>query len=136
MLNFLSGHYEKEELNTDFYADRFKSFLSVPLEEQSEEERQKFELIFTDLLSQWDALLQAKILAYQLTKFEEEEAQYSDDDHESGEEISEAEESQYSDDDHESGEEISEAEESQYSDTEGSDGQGSTNSQGKKGTYR
>lgn len=78
LLNYLAGHYQKEELNTDFYADRFKEFLSVPLDDRSEAEKQKFELIFTDLLSQWDALLQAKILAYQLTKFEEEQAQYTD----------------------------------------------------------
>ncbi|MEL7424019.1 MAG: hypothetical protein AAFN81_13545 [Bacteroidota bacterium] len=77
LLNFLSGTYQKEELNTDFYADRFKQFLSKPLDERTAEEKQKFELIFTDLLSQWDALLQAKILAYQLTKFEEEQEAYS-----------------------------------------------------------
>ncbi|MEM1214336.1 MAG: VWA domain-containing protein, partial [Bacteroidota bacterium] len=77
LLNFLRGAYAKEELNTDFYQDRFQSFLNGALDEKTAEERQRFELIFTDLLSQWDALLQAKILAYQLQKFTEEEESYT-----------------------------------------------------------
>ncbi len=77
LLNFLSGTYHKEQLNTLFYQDRFEQFLSKPLAERTKEEQQKFELIFTDLLSQWDALLQAKILAYQLTKFEQEQEAYT-----------------------------------------------------------
>ncbi len=76
LLNYLRNNYPKKDLDTDFYANRFQQFFSKPLEERTEDEKKKFELIFTDLLSQWDALLQAKILAYQLTKFEEEHDNY------------------------------------------------------------
>lgn len=78
LLNFLRNNYARQVLDTEFYADRFKSFFAKDISEQTATEKQKFELIFTDLLSQWDALLQGKILAYQLTKFEEEEANYTE----------------------------------------------------------
>ena len=77
LLTFLKNKYPVHELNTEFYRDRFKAFFSKDINERTSEEKQKFELIFTDLLSQWDALLQAKILAYQLTKFQEEEDNYA-----------------------------------------------------------
>ena len=78
LLNYLKTRYTRLELDTEFYADRFKTFFAKDLSKRTESEKQKFELIFTDLLSQWDALLQGKILKYQLTKFEEEEEGYTE----------------------------------------------------------
>jgi len=77
LLNYLKNRYSRQDIDTEFYANRFNSFFSKELTERTEEEKEKFELIFTDLLSQWDALLQGKILEYQLTKFEEEEENYA-----------------------------------------------------------
>jgi len=78
LLNYLKTRYKSQEIDTDFYADRFTTFFKTPLAQRTDTEKQKFELIFTDLLSQWDALLQGKILAYQLTKFAEEEDHYTE----------------------------------------------------------
>ncbi|MEL6925979.1 MAG: VWA domain-containing protein, partial [Bacteroidota bacterium] len=78
LLTWLRSTYQREELDSYFYEDRFTHFFSKSLEERTAAEKEKFELIFTDLLSQWDALLQAKILAYQLTKFKEEQDNYTE----------------------------------------------------------
>ena len=75
LVQLLKATYRKDELDIDFYHDRFKELLRN--EQLSREEKDKFELILTDLLAQWDALLQAKILAYQLQKLDEEKAQYT-----------------------------------------------------------
>ena len=77
LLNYLKNKYTRQEIDTAFYRNRFNTFFSKTLSDRTTGEKQKFELIFTDLLSQWDAFLQAKILAYQLTKFEEEEENYT-----------------------------------------------------------
>ncbi|MEM9987421.1 MAG: VWA domain-containing protein, partial [Bacteroidota bacterium] len=69
LLNYLKLRYPKEQLDLDFYAERFKEFLAII--EPSKVEKDRFELVFTDLLSQWDALLQGKILAYQLNHLED-----------------------------------------------------------------
>lgn len=75
LVDFLKSSYPKEELDIDFYKDRFDQLLTK--EQLLGEEKEKFELIFTDLLAQWDALLQAKILAYQLQKLEEAKDNYT-----------------------------------------------------------
>ncbi len=78
LLNLLRNTYGKEELNADFYEAKFKAFFAKEDEAQTKEDKDNFELIFTDLLSQWDALLQAKLLDYQLNKIEEERQQFSE----------------------------------------------------------
>jgi len=78
LINFLRQNYHPAQLDTGFYLDHFKRFFAVPDAEQEQEAREKFELIFKDLLSQWDALLQAKILAYQLRHLKEEQEKYND----------------------------------------------------------
>lgn len=76
LLKKLRELYTIEELDPAFYEQRFKLYLEKEYAELSQEEQERFELLFTDLLSQWDALLQAKILAYQLRQLEKEEEDY------------------------------------------------------------
>ncbi|MBB4077544.1 uncharacterized protein with von Willebrand factor type A (vWA) domain [Lewinella aquimaris] len=71
LLQFLGSTYLREELDTAFYQDRLQRFFARDFDEWTDEDRRNFERIFTDLLSQWDALLQARILSYQLQKFSE-----------------------------------------------------------------
>lgn len=78
LITLLRETYTKQEIDADFYQDRISSFFSKPLEATSQAEKEKFELIFTDLLSQWDALLQGKKLRYQLQKFDEEKEDYTE----------------------------------------------------------
>lgn len=77
LLARLREHYTVEELDPSFYEQRFKLYLEKEYAELSKAEQERFELLFTDLLSQWDALLQAKILAYQLKQLEKEEENYT-----------------------------------------------------------
>lgn len=77
LLQYLMQHYDRDQLDTKFYQDRFQKRIGKKkLEEIPAEDREQVELLLTDLLAQWDALLQAKILEYQLTKFEEERQAY------------------------------------------------------------
>ena len=76
LIQFLQNNYRRDQLETGFYHDRFKAFFSRELADLSHEDHQSFELVLQDLLSQWDALLQAKILAFQLQKLKEEEEEY------------------------------------------------------------
>ena len=71
LLQFLQSTYLREELDTRFYQDRLDRYFATEVDDWSEADRAGFERILTDLLSQWDALLQAKILEYQLKKFSE-----------------------------------------------------------------
>lgn len=77
LLKKLRELYTIDELNPAFYEQRFRLYLEKEYVDLSREEQGKFELLFTDLLSQWDALLQAKILAYQLKQLKKEEENYS-----------------------------------------------------------
>lgn len=78
LIKLLKETYRPDELDAGFYSNKFESFFAKSDAEQSSEEKERFELIFTDLLSQWDALLQAKILEYQLRKMEEEREQFTE----------------------------------------------------------
>jgi len=77
LIQFLQARYGREELDWRFYRDRFKALItSENIDDIPEKDRRKLELLLTDLLAQWDALLNAKILEYQLTHLEEEREQY------------------------------------------------------------
>lgn len=77
LITRLSQYYEVDQLDTRFYEDRFRKWSAQrTFEELSPAEREQFELLLRDLLAQWDALLNAKLLEYQLTKLEEEQEQY------------------------------------------------------------
>ena len=78
LIDFLRSTYKKEEIDTSFYEDQFKELIAQKaVEEIPTEDRKKLDLVLTDLLAQWDALLYAKIFEYQLQKLEEEQEQYT-----------------------------------------------------------
>ena len=76
LLQFLEGEYPREELDTTFYRDRITAFYGS--KEAGAPEQAAFERILTDLLSQWDARLQARILDYQLRQLEQHKEDYLD----------------------------------------------------------
>ncbi len=77
--DYLSSVYDRTELDYLFFKEKFKqSIQSQSITEISEEDKEKIEVLFHDLLAQWDALLYAKILDFQLSKFEEEQESYVD----------------------------------------------------------
>ncbi len=76
LLQNLRSLYVQEELDTSFYQNRLDRFFAKDLNDWTEADKADFERILTDLLSQWDALLQAKILAWQLKQFSEAKENY------------------------------------------------------------
>ena len=74
LLRFLESDYVREELDTSFYRDRFATYFAhlQPTEEQTG----AFERILTDLLSQWDALLQTRILEFHLRRLDQHKQDY------------------------------------------------------------
>ncbi|MEM6263704.1 MAG: VWA domain-containing protein [Bacteroidota bacterium] len=68
-VNYLRGVYTREDLDVGFYEDKYKGLIkNRGFEEMKEEELADLDIIFTDMLAQWDALLQGKKLEYQLRK--------------------------------------------------------------------
>ena len=76
LLQYLSTTYTREELDSAFYQDRLATYFARDFNEWTADDRRNFERVLTDLLSQWDALLQAKILEYQLRKLNESKENY------------------------------------------------------------
>jgi uncharacterized protein with von Willebrand factor type A (vWA) domain len=78
LINFIRTTYAKEQLDIDFYQNRFNTILAKnKIKDLDAATRNKLELLLTDLLAQWDALLHAKILEYQLQKLEEEKETFT-----------------------------------------------------------
>ena len=71
LIQHLTSIYTREELDASFYRNRLGRFFEKDVSLWTDQDRADFEAILTDLLRQWDALLQAKILAYQLRKLSE-----------------------------------------------------------------
>jgi uncharacterized protein with von Willebrand factor type A (vWA) domain len=77
LTNYLSGLYRREELDYSFFYEKFKKLISSQkLEEIPAKERAEIEVLLHNVLAQWDALLYAKMLEFQLSKFAEEEESY------------------------------------------------------------
>ena len=74
LLQFLEGEYVREELDTGFYRHRFDAYYR--LTDPDATQAAAFERILTDLLSQWDALLQARILEFRLRKLDQHKEEY------------------------------------------------------------
>jgi len=73
MVTYLENHFRREELDVEFYKQRFQTLIGEQsLEELSAENRQRVEILLTDVLAQWDALVQSRILEYQISKLGEE----------------------------------------------------------------
>ncbi len=77
LTSYLQQQYEAEEIPANFYHYKFDSLIGVrDASELAEDEKQEIERVFKDLLAQWDAFLQTKLLKYQLEKLEEEQDSY------------------------------------------------------------
>ena len=77
--NYLNSVYPRNELDSFFFTEKFKQLIgSQVIEDISETDKREIELLLHDVLAQWDALLHAKILDFQLDKFGKEEESYLD----------------------------------------------------------
>lgn len=77
--NYLRNQYRREELDIGFYEKRFEEFIGKKIyEDFSASQRKEIDRIFTDLIAQWDALYQARLLEFQLEKLEEEQQGFKD----------------------------------------------------------
>lgn len=76
---FLKNEYKKEELDTGFYEEKIKELIKNEDPTSLDKEKtEKLEDLFNDLLAQWDALLSAKLLEFQLGKLEDEAEDFRD----------------------------------------------------------
>ncbi len=79
LIKYLSEQYHRSEIDTQFFKSKFDQLINhQSAENYTQEEKEKIEMFIHDILAQWDALLYAKILEFQLLKFEEEENNYTD----------------------------------------------------------
>ncbi len=79
LTNYLENQYDREQIDGGFYAHQFEAIIGQQSFEEMDTAAQKaLDRIFTDMIAQWDALYQAKLLAFQLQKLEEEQEQFKD----------------------------------------------------------
>ncbi|TNE43367.1 MAG: hypothetical protein EP343_33865 [Deltaproteobacteria bacterium] len=79
LTTFLNDNYGRHELDASFYKVQFKDLIQEkPLNEIPEESQKRIDLLWNDLLAQWDALLHAKILHYQLNVLEDEQQTFQE----------------------------------------------------------
>ncbi len=77
--SYLNGIYRRDELDSNFFKDKFEELIiSQDIKEISAEHIKQLNLLFDDILANWDALLYAKVLEYQMNKFSEESEAYID----------------------------------------------------------
>ncbi len=73
LIRKVESYYPKEEIDPSFHARKFKELIGAKsFEDLSSKEQGAIERVYTDLLSQWDARLQSKILNFQMKKLKEE----------------------------------------------------------------
>lgn len=79
LTNYLENQYDREQIDGGFYANKFEGIIGKQSFEEMDQAAQKeLDRIFTDMIAQWDALYQAKLLEFQLQKLEEEQEQFKD----------------------------------------------------------
>ncbi len=80
LVNYLSERYRKVELNIDFYQQKLevanRAIQQAPNSDETIDLLSQTEFAYRDLLAQWDARLQAKVLAFQLTVMTEEKEEF------------------------------------------------------------
>lgn len=83
LTNFLQNTYPPEELDTAFYAEKFKkllpqtkALLKAPDYDPQAEKKIPFDVLSDELLLEWDALLSSKMLAYALEHIEKEQQDF------------------------------------------------------------
>ncbi len=79
LIQKVSSFYPKEELDPSFHKSKLKELIGdKDYEELTEDDRSAIERVYTDLLGQWDARLQSKILTYQMTKLRDKKEDYKE----------------------------------------------------------
>ena len=77
MPQYLSMVYTRDQLDHTFFRKKFDTLIQgKTMDEISSENQAQIEIILKDLLAQWDALLYAKILEFQVSKFGEAQENY------------------------------------------------------------
>ncbi len=77
LIKYLEGLYRQDELDSKFYEVKMQALItSVQYDEIPSENQKLIEMLIQDILAKWDAQLYAKILLFQLQKFEEEKETY------------------------------------------------------------
>lgn len=73
LIKKVGTYYPQEEIDPSFHAEKFKSLIaSKDYESLHPSEKDQIERVYRDLLAQWDARLQSKILNFQMRKLKEE----------------------------------------------------------------
>lgn len=77
-LAFLSGTYTRQEIDVDFYKEKFRQLMpSAPADAEAQKIADRdplkspIDILIDDLLAQWDALLSAKILTYEAEQLQQ-----------------------------------------------------------------
>lgn len=79
LIQKVGSFYIKEEIDVSFHQQKFKNLIKDrSLEELSEQEIADIERVYLDLLAQWDARLEAKILNFQLKKLTQQKEEFKD----------------------------------------------------------
>ncbi len=74
---YLQNTYRRDEVDAQFFRSKFEEIItSERLDQISEDNLKHLDLIINDVLAQWDALLYAKILEFQMQKFDEDKEAY------------------------------------------------------------
>ncbi len=79
---YLNSMYNRSELDYLFFQEKFdtllKSYQKETDKKAAQQIKERVEVLLHDVLAQWDALLYAKIIEFELNKLEEEENSYID----------------------------------------------------------
>ncbi|MEM9546041.1 MAG: hypothetical protein AAGA77_08710 [Bacteroidota bacterium] len=76
---YLENMYRRDEVDAQFFRSKFETLISTDrLDQISADNLKHLDLIINDALAQWDALLYAKILEFQMQKFDEDKEAYVD----------------------------------------------------------
>jgi uncharacterized protein with von Willebrand factor type A (vWA) domain len=71
--------YPAEEIDPSFHAQKFKDLIANKnYDDFSESDKEQIERVYKDILAQWDARLQAKILNFQMRKLKVEKEAYKE----------------------------------------------------------
>ncbi len=85
LINYLKNEYEPRDLDVEFYSGKIKELIhTAPTNPREQEiadknpQKSELDVVIDDLLAQWDGLLSAKLLKYELEKIDEERAIFCD----------------------------------------------------------
>lgn len=79
LIQKVSSFYPREEIDPSFHQSKFKSLIGASSYEELEaKQKEEIERILKDLLAQWDARLQAKILDFQMKKLRQEKEDFKE----------------------------------------------------------